>query len=69
MMMRHLVLTVALAAVGLTGAETFTIERNDARPFRIHGSPDETPATKAMFKELAAEVKRVTLEPVGGNAK
>ena len=60
MMMRHLVLTVALAAVGLTGAETFTIERNDARPFRIHGSPDETPATKAMFKELAAEVKRVT---------
>ncbi len=42
------------------GAETFSIERNDPRPFRIHGSPDETPATKAMYRELAAEVKRVT---------
>ena len=51
------------------GAETFSIERNDPRPFRIHGSSDETPATKAMYRELAAEVKRVTLEPVGGNAK
>ena len=46
--------------VTVVGAETFSIERNDPRPFRIHGSPDETPATKAMFKELAAEVKRVT---------
>ena len=42
------------------GAETFSIERNDPRPFRIHGSSDETPATKAMYRELAAEVKRVT---------
>ena len=42
------------------GAETFSIERNDPRPFRIHGSSDETPTTKAMYRELAAEVKRVT---------
>ena len=46
--------------VGVADAETFAIERNDPRPFRVHGSPDETPATKAMFRELAAEVKRVT---------
>ena len=41
-------------------AETFTIERNDLRPFRIHNGPDETPATRAMMRELAEEVKRVT---------
>ena len=41
-------------------AETFTIEKNDPRPFRIHGSPDETKATYAMMKELAAEIARVT---------
>ncbi|MBQ0031595.1 MAG: DUF4981 domain-containing protein [bacterium] len=41
-------------------AEAFTIERNDPRPFRIHGSPDETKATYAMMKELAAEIRRVT---------
>ena len=58
--MRHLILTTVLAVAGMAGAETFTIERNDARPFRVHGSPDETPATKAMYRELAAEVKRVT---------
>ena len=41
-------------------AETFTIEKGDPRPFRIHGSPDETEATYAMMKELAAEIARVT---------
>ena len=41
-------------------ADTFTIERNDPRPFRIHRGPDETAATKAMIDELASEVKRVT---------
>ena len=55
--------------MAVAGAETFSIERNDPRPFRIHGSSDETPATKAMYRELAAAVKRVTLEPVGGDAK
>ena len=53
--MRRLILSVALLSAGLAGAETFTVERNDTRPFRIHGSPDETPATKAMFRELAAQ--------------
>ncbi|MGN0852194.1 MAG: glycoside hydrolase family 2 TIM barrel-domain containing protein [Kiritimatiellia bacterium] len=43
-----------------TWGETFTIEKNDPRPFRIHGSPDETPATRAMYGELAAEIRRVT---------
>ena len=41
-------------------ADTFTIERNDPRQFRIHRGPDETAATKAMIDELASEVKRVT---------
>ncbi len=56
--MRILLITLLCALT--VGAETFTIERNDPRPFRIHGSPDETPATRAMYKEFAAEVKRVT---------
>lgn len=43
-----------------TLAETFSIERDDPRPFRIHGGPDETEATRAMMRELADEVKRVT---------
>ncbi len=41
-------------------AETFAIEKDDARPFRIHGSPDETKATYALMEELAAEIRRVT---------
>ena len=41
-------------------SDTFAIERDDPRPFRIHGSPDETRATYEMMKELAAEIKRVT---------
>lgn len=40
--------------------ETFTIERNDKRPFRVHGGPDETDATKAMMHELSREIERVT---------
>ena len=38
----------------------FLVEVNDERPFRIHGSPDETKATYEMMRELAAEVKRIT---------
>ena len=60
--MKHSGILTAAALILATGAadETFTIERNDPRPFRIHNGPDETPATKAMMRELAAEVKRVT---------
>ena len=52
------VLVSALSALAL--GDVFTIEKGDPRPFRIHGSPDETPATYAMMKELAAEISRVT---------
>ena len=55
-----LLLTIAALSAALARAETFTIERDDPRPFRIHGGPDETPATYAMMRELAAEIKRVT---------
>ena len=60
--MRHSGILVAAALFLATGAaaEVFTIERNDQRPFRVHNGPDETPATRAMMRELAAEVKRVT---------
>ena len=60
--MKHSGILVAAALFLATGAaaEVFTIERNDPRPFRIHNGPDETPATRAMMRELAAEVKRVT---------
>ena len=60
--MRHsgiLMAAMLALAMGAT-AETFTIEKNDPRPFRVHNGPDETSATKAMMRELAAEVKRVT---------
>lgn len=59
-MMRRMVCGAVCLFALCGGAETFTIERNDPRPFRIHGSKDETPATKAMMKELAAEILRVT---------
>ena len=62
--MRHHSAGVLLACVLAFGAgaasEIFTIEKNDPRPFRIHNGPDETPATKAMMRELASEVARVT---------
>ena len=58
--MKNLLLIACALGSAALCAETFTIEKGDARPFRVHGSPDETPATKAMFRELAAEVKRVT---------
>ena len=57
--MKRLLLPLLLAVL-CARAETFTIEKNDPRPFRIHGSPDETKATYGMMKELAAEIKRVT---------
>ena len=53
-------MAAALILATDAAAETFTIEKNDPRPFRIHNGPDETPATRAMMRELAAEVKRVT---------
>ena len=49
-----------LVAAFAAHAVAFTIERGDKRPFRIHGSPDETPATYEMMKELASEIRRVT---------
>ena len=60
--MRRLALCLAAAAAfaGPLAAETFSIERNDPRPFRIHASKDETKATYALMRTLAAEVKRVT---------
>lgn len=48
------------AAFSSLAEEVFTIERNDPRPFRIHASHDETKATYALMRELAAEIKRVT---------
>ena len=59
-MFARFTMLVSMLALCTADAETFTIEKNDPRPFRIHGSPDETKATYAMMKELAAEVKRVT---------
>ena len=59
-MTRRLTTGLCCCLAAAAAAETFSIERNDLRPFRIHGSPDETAATKAMYRELAAEVKRVT---------
>ena len=53
-------LLVAACFPGGMFADTFTIERDDPRPFRVHCGPDETAATKAMMRELAEEVKRVT---------
>ena len=53
-------LLVAVSAACPLAAETFSIERNDPRPFRIHASKDETKATYALMRTLAAEVKRVT---------
>ena len=47
-------------ACSVVADEVFAIEKGDPRPFRIHGSPDETKATYGMMKELAAEIKRVT---------
>ena len=47
-------------ATGPDNGQTFSIERNDPRPFRIHCGPDETAATKEMMRELADEVRRVT---------
>ena len=60
--MRRLALCLAAAAAfaGPLAAETFSIERGDARPFRIHASKDETKGTYALMRTLAAEVKRVT---------
>ena len=49
-----------LVGVAALRAETFTIEKDDPRPFRIHGSPDESEETYAMMRELAAEIERVT---------
>ena len=50
----------ALALTGFAQAETFTIEKDDPRPFRIHSGPDETAATEKMKHELAAEIGRIT---------
>lgn len=50
----------AIASSHGTKAAAFVIEKNDARPFRIHGSPDETKATYSLMEELAAEIRRVT---------
>lgn len=59
--MKKLAALACAAAFALCGlGEAFTIERDDVRPFRIHGSRDETAATKAMMKELAGEIARVT---------
>ena len=58
--MKRLAILIFAAAATTLFADTFTIERNDPRPFRIHRGPDETAATKAMIDELAREVKRVT---------
>ena len=58
--MKSLAILILAAAATTLFADTFTIERNDPRPFRIHRGPDETAATKAMIDELAREVKRVT---------
>ena len=58
--MKSLAILILVAAATTLFADTFTIERNDPRPFRIHRGPDETAATKAMIDELAREVKRVT---------
>ena len=61
MMMKGIVAaTCALLGMCVAQAETFVIGRHDVRPVRIHGSPDETAATRAMYRELAAEVKRIT---------
>lgn len=57
--MKKLLLPLLLAVL-CAQAETFTIEKNDPRPFRIHGSPDETKATYELMKVLAAEIERVT---------
>ena len=57
---KSLAILILAAAATTLFADTFTIERNDPRPFRIHRGPDETAATKAMIDELAREVKRVT---------
>ncbi len=60
-MFRLMFLSILCALGALVGrADVFSIEKDDPRPFRIHGSRDETPATQAMYRELAAEVKRVT---------
>ena len=56
----NLCLIAAVSAACPLAAETFSIERNDPRPFRIHASKDETKATYALMRTLAAEVKRVT---------
>ena len=61
--MNKLLASISLVAACFPGgmlADTFTIERDDPRPFRVHCGPDETAATKAMMRELAAEVKRIT---------
>ena len=58
--MKSLAILVLVGTATTLFADTFTIERNDPRPFRIHREPDETAATKAMIDELAREVKRVT---------
>ena len=36
-------MAAALILATDAAAETFTIEKNDPRPFRIHNGPDETP--------------------------
>ena len=54
--MKHAVILMAAALILATdaAAETFTIEKNDPRPFRIRSGPDETPAARAVMRELAA---------------
>ena len=59
--MKSLAILVLVGTATTLFADTFTIERNDPRPFRIHRGPDETAATKAMIDELAREVKRGTV--------
>ena len=50
----------AIWTYGKQNATLFTLEKNDARQFRIHCGADETPTTREMMKELSAELKRVT---------
>ena len=54
------VLAICACSAPSASADVFTIEKDDPRPFRVHCGPDETSKTKAMMRELANEVKRVT---------
>lgn len=56
----HKRLVAFVSALIAIRGNAFTIEHDDKRPFRIHGSYDQTETTYNVMDELAWEVKSIT---------